>query len=55
MNAYKIIAKANGKFGVQRFGSDVVHGNFSTWAEAAEAIGLSQCADQAAYADAEQY
>lgn len=55
MNAYKIITKANGNFGVQRNGSNEVHGDFDTFGEACEAIGLSQIAAQAAYADPAQY
>ena len=55
MNAYKIIAKTNGNFGVQRIGSNEVHGDFDTFGEACEAIGLSQVADQQAYADPSQY
>lgn len=55
MNAYKIIAKENGKFGVQRNGSNEVHGNFDSWVEACEAVGISQNADEAAKADPMHY
>ena len=55
MSAYKIVAKQDGKFGVQRNGSNEVHGNFESFAEACEAIGLSQLADQMAVSDASQY
>lgn len=55
MNAYKIITKADGKFGVQRIGSQQVNGSFASLAEEAEAIGLSQGADKSGVCDAEQY
>lgn len=55
MNTYKIVAKANGNFGAQRVGSNEVHGDFDTFGEACEAIGLSQAAEENAKSDASQY
>lgn len=46
MTSFKIITKQDGTFGVQRAGSNEVHGSFGSYAEVCEAIGLSQIADQ---------
>lgn len=45
MAHYKIIAKPDGTYGVQRVGGTETHGSFATYGEACEAIGLSQIAD----------
>ena len=42
---FKIITKANGKFGLQRIGSNCVHGDFDSFAEAIFAIAEVGLAD----------
>jgi hypothetical protein len=55
MSQYRIVKQANDTFGVQRAGSNEVHGSFDTWAEAAEAIGLAGSAQEAGLADPMHY
>jgi hypothetical protein len=52
---YKIISKENGKFGLQRVGSNEVHGNFENEVEAIEAAAESVIANKSSVADASQY
>lgn len=52
---YKIIEKQSGKFGLQRIGSQEVHGNFNNEVEALEAAAMSEISTQVSLADASQY
>lgn len=42
---HNIVAKANGKFGLQRVGGSYIAGNFDSWAEALEAMCEAANAD----------
>ena len=43
---YKVITKANGKFGVQRVGSVCLFGDFDTWGEAFGAASVATVANK---------
>lgn len=55
MTNYSIKTREDGSFGLQRNGSNEIHGRFETYSEALEAIVESQVADSASVSNPMHY